>query len=239
MRRQKSDRGDEHPGSRSRLPPLLWSGPGTEGTFSCRSDRPRHRWPSGPPQASRMGATLERRARLSNGGSGEKESMRNNEVAPPALSHNYVNSNHCRECKSVWDRNSHRENRERHNERSRVYHLANRERILENKRTYWVANRETRIAYSRAYHLRNPEIQRVINQRRRARKRAVLNVPFTHTELAARMAYWGNRCWMCLESADSIDHVIPLACGGAHCLSNLRPACRTCNRRKGAKLYVA
>ncbi|WP_349257835.1 HNH endonuclease [Iamia sp.] len=40
---------------------------------------------------------------------------------------------------------------------------------------------------------------------------------------------------MCGVEADSIDHVKPLSKGGAHMLSNLRPSCRSCNSRKGAR----
>jgi len=32
-----------------------------------------------------------------------------------------------------------------------------------------------------------------------------------------------------------MDHVIPVARGGVHCADNLRPACASCNHRKGAK----
>lgn len=71
--------------------------------------------------------------------------------------------------------------------------------------------------------------------RRRARKLAAPSIPFTDRQLDARLAYFGNRCWMCGAAADSIDHVKPLAKGGAHMLANLRPACASCNARKGAR----
>ncbi|MFI8830536.1 HNH endonuclease [Streptomyces afghaniensis] len=32
-----------------------------------------------------------------------------------------------------------------------------------------------------------------------------------------------------------VDHLVPLARGGAHSLSNLVPACQRCNTSKGAK----
>ncbi|MFI1913471.1 HNH endonuclease [Nocardia sp. NPDC020380] len=47
------------------------------------------------------------------------------------------------------------------------------------------------------------------------------------------MAYFGGRCWLCRAPYEAIDHVKPLAQGGAHCLSNLRPICSPCNLRKG------
>jgi 5-methylcytosine-specific restriction endonuclease McrA len=53
----------------------------------------------------------------------------------------------------------------------------------------------------------------------------------------------GDRCWYCGCAFDergdgggrslTIDHVEPLAGGGASDLTNLRLSCATCNRRKG------
>jgi 5-methylcytosine-specific restriction endonuclease McrA len=50
-----------------------------------------------------------------------------------------------------------------------------------------------------------------------------------------RMAIWGFRCWICGGPYDEIDHVIPLSRGGTNWPANLRPACRECNARKGAR----
>ena len=53
----------------------------------------------------------------------------------------------------------------------------------------------------------------------------------------------GDRCWYCGCSFDdrenrgsrtlTIDHVEPVAGGGASSLDNFRLCCRTCNQRKG------
>lgn len=50
----------------------------------------------------------------------------------------------------------------------------------------------------------------------------------------------GDRCWYCGCSFDNggsraltLDHVEPVAGGGASSLDNLRLSCRTCNQRKG------
>ena len=42
-------------------------------------------------------------------------------------------------------------------------------------------------------------------------------------------------CVYCGDPAVEIDHVVPVVKGGTHELSNLVPACRPCNRSKGAK----
>src|SRR5690606_18230624 len=59
-------------------------------------------------------------------------------------------------------------------------------------------------------------------------------LPFTKAELDARMEYYG-KCWICGGPWDQVDHVKPLSKGGPNILANLRPACGTCNRRKGNK----
>jgi 5-methylcytosine-specific restriction endonuclease McrA len=70
-------------------------------------------------------------------------------------------------------------------------------------------------------------------RRYRARKAEALHIPYTHEQLTARIAYWGNLCWICRTAPwTAMDHVKPLAAGGADILSNLRPVCGPCNTRK-------
>lgn len=63
----------------------------------------------------------------------------------------------------------------------------------------------------------------------RALKRQAKTVPFTMDQLEQKLAYWGNRCWICGGEATCIDHVKPLVKRGAHMLCNFRPACGPCN----------
>lgn len=54
-------------------------------------------------------------------------------------------------------------------------------------------------------------------------------------KLAQRVEFYGGLCWICRRRPwEHIDHVKPLAAGGPHILSNLRPACAPCNQSKGA-----
>ena len=46
---------------------------------------------------------------------------------------------------------------------------------------------------------------------------------------------WQHLCAYCSEPADTLDHVRPRHKGGATVTTNLVPACRTCNRRKGSE----
>jgi 5-methylcytosine-specific restriction endonuclease McrA len=43
-------------------------------------------------------------------------------------------------------------------------------------------------------------------------------------------------CVYCGEKGGTVDHVIPLARGGAHTAENLVPACQRCNDSKGTHL---
>lgn len=71
--------------------------------------------------------------------------------------------------------------------------------------------------------------------RRRAAVRRASIIEFSHDQLSARLTMFPG-CWMCgTPDWSDIDHVKPIAAGGAHCLSNLRPACGPCNRSKGAR----
>jgi 5-methylcytosine-specific restriction endonuclease McrA len=54
----------------------------------------------------------------------------------------------------------------------------------------------------------------------------------TPVQIAARVAYYGGRCWMCGAPWEQIDHVKPLRVGGPNWPANLRPACGPCNGRK-------
>lgn len=70
----------------------------------------------------------------------------------------------------------------------------------------------------------------LVNQRnKRIRER---RIPFTPEQLQQRLAYFGNRCWICSRPGEHADHVKPIRKGGWHMLGNIRPACATCNRRK-------
>ena len=46
---------------------------------------------------------------------------------------------------------------------------------------------------------------------------------------------WQHCCAYCNAPADTLDHIKPRHKGGATIVSNLVPACKTCNRRKGSQ----
>lgn len=78
-------------------------------------------------------------------------------------------------------------------------------------------------------------------KRRRARKKTSVVDKFTSTEIFVRDKY---RCHICRRKcrrsvvvphplAPTIDHLIPLSCGGEHTRANVATACFQCNSVKG------
>ena len=62
----------------------------------------------------------------------------------------------------------------------------------------------------------------------------IIDTPYRLT-CAAVMAVGKNRCFYCGRAACEVDHVVAIRKGGPNSARNLVPACRYCNRMKGAK----
>lgn len=97
--------------------------------------------------------------------------------------------------------------------------------------------------YTREYQKAHPHILREQAHRRRARLKNSTVITFTQDQLMQRLSMFSGRCGICGETlvpTDEIhvDHRVPIARGGPHCLSNLQPAHASCNLSKGAR-YVA
>lgn len=96
-----------------------------------------------------------------------------------------------------------------------------------------------RRAQRRKWQADNSEYMREYMRRyasmRRSRLASVSGTWFTADQLSARMAYFGDRCWMCGGDFEHVDHVKPVSKGGPHLLANLRPSCGRCNRSKSGK----
>lgn len=103
---------------------------------------------------------------------------------------------------------------------------------------FYEKNKERENTRLREWRRANPEKRLAQDIRRRARKNGAPGTA-TAAQIAARFAMWGNKCWMCGNPADTVDHMIPLSRGGSNWPANLRPACRSCNSRKGTRRIAA
>jgi 5-methylcytosine-specific restriction endonuclease McrA len=129
----------------------------------------------------------------------------------------------------------HLANRERLLAKQKEFYTINRKRLLEEKKEYWAANREVLVEKHRRWAQANPEYDRAKKQQRRAAKaNAPLN-DFTAFQWRSMQEHYNHRCVYCGKRAKgklTQDHITPLKKGGSHTLSNIIPACRSCNSKK-------
>lgn len=115
----------------------------------------------------------------------------------------------------------------------REWYKRNREVVQERSRQWYRENTERATEALRAY--RATERGRLVHNTSNSQRRARGVGQATTEQVAARMAYFGNKCAYCGGPFEHVDHVKPLSKGGSQWPSNLRPACRPCNLSKGTK----
>lgn len=138
----------------------------------------------------------------------------------------------------------HRErDRERYNAKNRANYRKDiersRERTRANAQRYRDANRDLVNQRARAYFHENPEVNRARAHVRRARLAGVMHEPYERIAVYERD---GWVCQLCGGSIDrqasvrsrkaTIDHIIPIAKGGADAFDNVQAAHLGCNARK-------
>jgi 5-methylcytosine-specific restriction endonuclease McrA len=164
-------------------------------------------------------------------------------------------SNKCKQCINDLRMQYYWANKEKENEKSRIYWKSHPERrvIQKLKRNideerqerernaavnrYW-KNRDLRLAYTREYRKKNPDKILAHTRNRRARlENAEGN--FTSKEWSILCKIFGN-CCLCCGSSENLhaDHIIPLTKGGNNFISNIQPLCCRCNISKGNRIIV-
>jgi 5-methylcytosine-specific restriction endonuclease McrA len=120
--------------------------------------------------------------------------------------------------------------------RERKRRAANQELMRERQQAYDESHREERRAACRDWYKRNKLRAAELRYRRRG---AVKAGDVDAAAWDALLAHYDHRCAYCSEPADrlEVDHVVPLAKGGAHVRSNVVPCCAPCNRRKNQKVW--
>lgn len=144
-------------------------------------------------------------------------------------------------------------NKTTENARSKKWREDNRERYLESLRQWRIENADQKSANDRAWRKANPDKVRATGIRKYHRRRAkIAEVGFEYFTNQEVLDLYGSKCHICKNKIDlsaprsckqegwefglQIDHVIPIAKGGADTLENVRPAHGICNIRKGAKV---
>jgi len=130
--------------------------------------------------------------------------------------------------------------------RNAAYHAVHSEERAIAKRAYRAAHREECRASYAAYYLAHRDELRAKGWRDNAKRRGGKGCEHADclTLGATQLAWQTNEhvCYLCGVPVQRgvnlhMDHVVPLARGGAHCAENLRPACAHCNQSKGSRVF--
>ena len=115
-------------------------------------------------------------------------------------------------------------------ERSRSYYLANRETLIARVQARRWADPEKARAHEREIRARRAVKHRA-DARARERNLGTLDADSRSFDAILRC----DPCSYCAAPADQVDHIEPVARGGANHWTNLTAACRRCNRAKSDK----
>jgi 5-methylcytosine-specific restriction endonuclease McrA len=95
-------------------------------------------------------------------------------------------------------------------------------------------------AAAQAWRDAHPELARAKYLRRHARRRGAPIRDLTAAQWQAIKDHFDHCCVYCGRHMQRLtqDHIIPLSKGGSHTMSNIVPACQSCNSRKGNREVV-
>lgn len=145
---------------------------------------------------------------------------------------------HRRATRKLWEQENPR------TEYNRSYYLTNKDRLNEASRQYYAATQPVRVEYRRQYYAAHRaeviRAQREHTNRRRARAQNAPGDGVLLEDWMVILELCDFQCSYCRVDLDSgtgieLEHVIPISRGGWDDLSNVVPACRTCNASKNAK----
>jgi 5-methylcytosine-specific restriction endonuclease McrA len=121
------------------------------------------------------------------------------------------------------------------------------------RKMYYAKHKETYAQRGRAWRKAHPDRFKAMMRRHRqkpsaklkhrlnvSRRRAMIREGNVSIEFVGQMLEeQGGLCKMCgvnVRSGYELDHIIPISKGGKHSTDNLQILCRSCNRRKSAKI---
>jgi 5-methylcytosine-specific restriction endonuclease McrA len=112
---------------------------------------------------------------------------------------------------------------------------AHPEQVRAKSKAWSDANPEKRRASVAKYAKANPEKDRARVKRHHARKMQAPVNDFTAEQWQAMKEHYQHCCVYCGKKQQRLtqDHIVPLSKGGSHTYSNIVPACRSCNSKKG------
>jgi 5-methylcytosine-specific restriction endonuclease McrA len=109
------------------------------------------------------------------------------------------------------------------------YRIKRRKQYQDDKASYY--------EYQKAYRALHPDKVRVWHSKRYVKKKHVAISDLTAAQWSEIKLVHGNRCAYCGKKLTprqiTLDHITPISKGGNHTRTNVVPACKSCNSRKG------
>jgi 5-methylcytosine-specific restriction endonuclease McrA len=114
---------------------------------------------------------------------------------------------------------------------------ANRTKVRQYHQDFDKKFPEKRAVRHARYVKRHPEQDRERVKKHHARKLGAPINDFTLTQWQEMKEHYHHRCVYCNKHSERLtqDHITPLSKGGSHTVSNIVPACRSCNSKKGTR----
>jgi len=161
---------------------------------------------------------------------------------------------HCRDCATKYRKRYRRERPHVHRKSNKGNYERNHPRVRARHSAWWKANKEKGREYglrkqrekpeitaraSRKWRVNNQDRVHEFNLARRARKVNAPGSGVNATDIRSVMDESLGICAYCNERKPlTVDHIEPLARGGAHDPSNLAAACSSCNSSKKTKPLI-
>lgn len=146
---------------------------------------------------------------------------------------------YCRCCRREMQRKHYYENRDKEIQRSKNWNKKNPEKVALNMAKCRQKDPGHYKQYQIEYRARNKSKVAIWDNKKRSIRRLAIsqtkNTPKTK-EVEKIKAKAKGVCYYCgIKSKLTLDHITPLAKGGAHTLDNFVFVCKSCNSSKGAK----
>ena len=142
--------------------------------------------------------------------------------------------NDIRETRRQWRQALPEEKKARKRTTDREYQKANAEKISIAHHQWYMTHKEKHAEYMRSYVASHKEEHNERGRRRRALKANAPINDLTPAQWVMIKNHYKHSCVYCGKKSQRLtqDHVIPLSKGGSHTLSNVAPACKSCNSKK-------